>query len=164
LAEIKNRYATITRLHTMVFALSVDTPEQSQALSREMALPFQLLCDTGKKVIGQYHLLNPNEHGGIAYPAIFLVKPAGVIGYRSLDRTAQRVNLGEILDYLKELDQNPDQLLKSTSPKKLIIPTARTLAQIGRNMFLRGNRADWKHYLGYPVFIVRTLLGKTHQK
>ncbi len=159
MAEIKTHYKTIEQYQTTVLALSVDSLKQSQALTREMNLPFRLLCDTDKKVSSQYQLLNSHEHGGISYPAIFLIKSSGVIGYRSLDRTAQRVNLTEILEYLKELGRNPDHWMKSTSAKGTIIPSAATLRQIGRNMVLRGNVSDWKHYIGYPVFIARYLLG-----
>jgi AhpC/TSA family protein len=137
----------------------VDSQEQSHALNRDLELPFQLLCDTGKKTTNLYQLLNPHEHGGIAYPAIFLIKKDGVIGYRSLDRTAQRVNLSEILEYLKELAQNPDHQMKSTSSKGLIIPSVGSWLQIGKNMVMRGSLADWKHYILYPLFLARYLLG-----
>ena len=159
MAEIKNNYKTIEQLQTTVFALSADTINQSLAFSREMKLPFQLLCDTDKKVITKYHLLNQNEHGGIAYPAIFLIKPAGIIGYRSLDRTAQRVKFAGILHYLKELYQNPECLSKDQSEKETIIPSFSTLRQIGKNMLLRGNQSDWKHYIGLPFFFARTIFG-----
>lgn len=128
-----------------------------------MSLPFQLLCDTDRRVVSLYQLLNPHEHGGIAYPAVFLIKSSGVIGYRSLDRTAQRVNLSEILAYLEELGRKPDHLMQAPPAKGIIIPSGSTLRQIGRNMFLRGNLSDWKHYIGYPVFIIRYLLGRARR-
>lgn len=143
-----------------MIAISVDSCGQSLALKNEMQLPFQLLSDEEREVIKRYHLLNIHEHGGIAYPAVFLVKSTGEIGYRSLDRTAQRVNLAEILDYLEVLQRDPDHRLAATaSAKRIIIPTASTLKQIGRNLFMQGNLADWKHYLGYPLFVIRYLLG-----
>ncbi|MBU2515666.1 peroxiredoxin family protein [bacterium] len=160
MVEIKQNHATIEQHQTTIFALSADTTKQSIALSQELGLPFQLLCDTDKKVMSRYHLLNQNEHGGIAYPAIFLIKPSGIIGYRSLDRTAQRVNLSEILGYVKDLSQHPEYTLESSSKKEKIVPTLKTLKQIGRNMFLRGNRTDWKHYLGFPFLVIFNFLVK----
>jgi len=145
--------------NTKVLALSTDSIDQSQAFKNEMELPFSLLCDVERTVVSQYHLLNPHEHGGIAYPAIFLIKPSGEIGYRSLDRTAQRVDLTEILDYLAALETDPGHTLNSTASKPMIIPNPSTLLQIGRNLIMRGSWSDWKHYLLYPFFMARYLLG-----
>jgi len=156
---MKEHYQQIRHTNTAVLVLSTDTQRQSASLKAEMALPFHLLCDPDKQVVSSYNLLNPHEHGGIAYPAIFVIRADGIIGYRSLDRTAQRVNLSEVLDYLSELNRNPNHQVKSTAKKSLIMPGPKTLRQILRNMVLRGNRKDWKHYVFYPFFVIRYLLG-----
>jgi len=160
LAEIKKNYPRFKALDTEVVALSVDPPEQSTAFKNEGQLPFELLCDEDRQVINLYHLLNPHEHQGIAYPAIFIIKSSGEIGYRSLDRKASRVNLSDVLSYLKKLTENPDSLWSSTAKKEVIIPSAGNIYQLIRNLIFRGNRDDWVHYITYPYQLVRGMFIK----
>ena len=120
-----------------------------------MGLPFTLLCDSERRVVQQYDLLNPYEHGGIAYPAIFIIKSSGIIGYRSLDKTASRVNLSEVIAFLKAVNENPELTQESQSPKQWIVPKGSDLKQIAKNMIKGGNRDDWKHYLGYPLMLMK---------
>jgi alkyl hydroperoxide reductase subunit AhpC len=155
LAEFKKQYHLIQKYKTDIFAISVDTPKQSQAVIREMDLPFQLLCDADKKVITQYHLLNTHEHGGIAYPAIFVIRPSGRIQYRSLDGTAQRVELSDILSFLEKLGQDDGFISNKAPKKKIIIPFPNHAWQISKNMLFRGNFADWKHYVLFPFSMVK---------
>ena len=157
LAELKKINEEISRFDTKIFAISVDSPKQSIAFLKEMRLPFDLLCDVDKEIVKRYHLLNPHEHGGIAYPAIFIIKKSGIIGFRSLDRTAKRVDLSAILDYLKQQENDPELLVRSESNKKNIVPKLSDLKHIGSNMILRGTREDWKHYLEYPAFIIKSI-------
>ncbi len=145
-------------------ALSVDSPEQSNAMIREMALPFELLCDENKEVVNLYGLLNPLEHDGIAYPAIFIIKKNSIIGFRSLDRTAKRVQLDDILNYLKILVKNPEYLMQSELKRHNIIPSPSELIQIGKNMILRGNKKDWVHYIFFPFKIIKSSVKKTSRK
>ena len=155
MTELQRLSGAISDLKAGIVAISADAPQQSRQFSQEMRFDFPLLCDDQRTVIQQFHLLNPHEHGGIAYPAIFIVKPGGIIGYRSLDRTANRVNLSEILQYLENVESDPDLLQQSQSPKKLIIPNLKELLQVGKNMFKRGNATDWKHYLTYPYILLK---------
>ena len=158
---MKKQFRLFQEYQTDIYGISADTPEQSRAVIREMNLPFQLLCDIDKKVITRYHLLNPHEHGGIAYPAIFVIRPSGRIQYRSLDGTAQRVNLTEVLSFLKRI-QTDDAYTPAEPPrKKVIVPLPKIAWQISRNMLLRGSLADWKHYVGYPLTATKLIWRKT---
>lgn len=125
-----------------------------------MALPFSLLCDVDKSVVQQYHLLNRHEHGGIAYPAIFVIKANGKIGYRSLDKTAKRVDLHDLLDYLDTASKDSEFTFRSTANKHFVRLSASGLAQLGKNMIFRGTKEDWLHYLRYPLFILRSIFRK----
>lgn len=129
-----------------------------------MKLPFNLLCDENKEVIRLYHLLNPHEHGGISYTAVFIIKKSAVIGFRSLDRTANRVQMNAVISYLDQLAKDPDYLSQPTTfkNKENITPStsAGVLIQIGRNMLMRGNWEDWKHYIYYPWKIVKSMVRK----
>jgi peroxiredoxin len=62
---------------------------------------FNLLSDSDKKVIISYGVLNPHEHGGIAYPAVFIVGKDGRIKYTYVskdptDRPPDTILLDEI--------------------------------------------------------------------
>lgn len=125
-----------------------------------MKLPFDLLCDADKQVIDLYHLRNTHEHGGIAYPAIFVIAPSGKIHYRSLDGTAQRVDLGDVLSFLRDFHQDPKMLSRVKPKKRWIIPLWKEMWQISRNMILRGTIADWKHYGMFPFHLLKNLGSK----
>lgn len=120
-------------------------------MMKEMELPFDLLCDTEKKVVNRYDLLNPYEHEGIARPAIFVIRPSGMIGYRSIDGTARRVDISDVLHYLDSLAENPEYRLDVRPKKHWIFPSWKAVRQIYRNMVHRGNSADWTHYVMTPV-------------
>jgi hypothetical protein len=151
LAEFKNHHGAIRSYNSRVYALSADTPEQSRAFQYETELPFELLCDIDKTVINLYDLLNLYEHGGIAYPAVFVIKPDGDIAYRSIDGTARRVDISHVLHFLENLHEQNDFQPETPPPKQWILPSFKNLSQIYRNMRFRGNAADWKHYILYPV-------------
>ena len=118
---------------------------------KEMELPFELLCDTDKKVVTRYDLLNPFEHGGISRTAIFVIHSTGIIGYRSLDGTARRVDTADVLLYLESLAENPEYNMTDRPKRHWIFPSWQTVRQIFRNMAYRGNTADWTHYALTPI-------------
>lgn len=101
MAEYQASYDEIRSLGAQLVALSVDPPERSAALRASLGLQFPLLCDPGREVVEGWGLLNPYEHGGIAYPAVFVLDAARVVRYRSLDRLASRVSSGELLAFLR---------------------------------------------------------------
>ena len=136
----------IKAANTMVLALSVDPPDSSAGFKKAMQLPFELLCDPDRQVVRLYRLLNPHEHDGIAYPAIFVLNRKGRICYRSLDRTASRVQLDEVLTFLDRLADDPALAEAGGLKKTFIIPSLPEMWQIAKNMVFRGSRADWKHY------------------
>lgn len=156
MGEIKKNINSFSKLEINVAAISTDSVKQSHPVSLEMELPFDLLCDPDKNVINAYHLLNPFEHGGIAKPAMFLVQPSGKIAYRSLDGTARRVDITDLLDYLEKHGKGKRD---SGAKKKWIIPSPKVSWQMTRNLVLRGNFADWKHSLTFPYGLIK-LSGK----
>jgi hypothetical protein len=149
LAEIKKNIGRIEQSNTQVLALSADTINKSAGLRKAMKFPFELLCDPEKKVVTLYHLLNSHEHDGIAYPAIFVINPEGRICYRSLDRTAARVQLTEVLAFLEKLKADPAAEEKGGAKKTFIVPLPFEMWQIIQNMVFRGSGADWKHYFKF---------------
>lgn len=82
-------------------AISVDSPEKSAAVRRQLYLPFEILCDTGRSVVQDWDIYNPKEKGGIAKPATFILDPGRVVRFASVDEVAKRVLASEIADYLR---------------------------------------------------------------
>jgi len=68
----------------------------------QLHLPFPVLCDSEREVVTHWGLLNTKEHGGIAYPAVFVLDRDRSIRYRSLDRTAARVSTQEVMTFIRE--------------------------------------------------------------
>jgi peroxiredoxin Q/BCP len=101
LAEYRNRHEDFRQLGVEVAALSADSPEASERLRGQLRLPFPLLCDPERQVITSWGLLNPKQHGGIAYPAVFVLDPGLSVRYRSLDGTAARIHSGSLLEFLR---------------------------------------------------------------
>ena len=90
-------------------AISVDKPEESQAFKQSLHLPFPLLSDVERKVVSEWGLLNTGEHGGIAYPATWVIDQTRTVRYRSLDQKTSRVDLGSLLAFLRgDEDATPE--------------------------------------------------------
>lgn len=91
----------LAALDVEVIALSVDPPERSTWVRDHLQLPFLLLCDPNREVVEAWGLLNTREHGGIAFPAVFVIDRDRTVRYRSLDRTASRVNAEAVVAFLR---------------------------------------------------------------
>lgn len=155
MTEIKDHYNAIATLNTTVYALSTDAPDQSKKLKAKMDFPFELLCDVNKEVIESFGLLNPFEHGGIARPAVFIISPDGKIRYQSIDQTAQRVDLAQLISVLSKLNESTRPLPAEKAARRWIIPSLAIFIATFRNLFVMGNFADWKHTLTFPAnFII----------
>jgi uncharacterized protein YndB with AHSA1/START domain len=160
LAEIQRRSDTYTKLNTKVFALSTDSPKQSASLIKKMNFSLTLLCDEDRKVVDLFELRNPFEHGGIAYPATFIVNPKGKICYRSLDGTANRVDLTDELSFLEQLNKETGHTMQTGPKKSWITPSPKNNWRTSMNMISQGNSADWKHFFLLPVSMLRILGSK----
>jgi peroxiredoxin len=97
LADYRDHYPEIRAAGADVAAVSVDPPAKSEALRRELRLPFPILCDTQRRFIQEWDIYNPWEKGGIAKPAVFVIDRNRVLRYSELDRVATRVPASEIL-------------------------------------------------------------------
>ena len=82
-------------------ALSVDEPVRSEAVRREYGLPFPILYDTRRDVIGTWGVINRNEKGGIAIPATLVFDRDRRVLFSSLDGEFNRVDAKALLEYLR---------------------------------------------------------------
>jgi len=102
LADYRERYREIESTGARAAAVSVDAPQASENLRAELSLPFPLLCDTERRVIRQWDLLNAGERGGIAKPAVLVIDPGRIIRFAAIDDVARRVPASEIVRLLEE--------------------------------------------------------------
>ena len=90
-----------------LWAISVDTPEQSRAFAASIAadgrgaVTFRLLTDPGHRVIDAYGLADPRyaklAYYGIPYPSAFVVDRKGRVAWARIDRDyTQRPSNSEI--------------------------------------------------------------------
>jgi peroxiredoxin len=131
LAEYRDAYPQIRATGADLAAISVDKPAQSQRLRRELQLPFTLLCDTERRVVREWNVYNPREHGGIARPSVFIIEPDLRVRFSSVDRVATRLMPADILGVLKDSG--------APAPRKhTFMPRFGDLARATRNMVTPG--------------------------
>ena len=101
MAGFREHFAEIEAADAGLVAISVDTPEESQAFKQSLRLPFRLLSDVERKVVTEWGLLNTGEHGGIAQTATWVIDQTRTVRFRSLDQITSRVDLGALLAFLR---------------------------------------------------------------
>jgi len=63
-----------------VIGVSVDSPEANAAMAARWKLPFKLISDPGgEAIIQKLGIFNPDEHGGIAIPTLYVISPRGEV-------------------------------------------------------------------------------------
>jgi hypothetical protein len=99
----------LPRLHELggdVVAVSVDSAEQNAAMAQRWRLPFPIVSDPGGSAVLQpLDLWNPNERGGIGWPAIVLFDSNGseVRRLRARDFADRPATNDELLGALRAL-------------------------------------------------------------
>jgi peroxiredoxin len=128
LADYRDHNAEIRSAGANVVAVSVDSPEKSEALRRELRLPFPILCDTEWRVVKDWGIYNSKERGGIAKPALFVIDHRDrTVKYSKIDHVAMRVPAIEIVRILRGTGQREAQ-------RKIGIPRLSDLFRAIRNM------------------------------
>jgi peroxiredoxin len=129
LADYRDHYAEIRAAGADVAAVSVDPPAKSEALRRELRLPFPILCDTQRRFIQEWDIYNLREKGGIAKPAVFVIDRDRALRYSELDYVATRVPASEIVRILSAAVGEPR--------RKVYIPHVVDFFRAIRNMIRR---------------------------
>ena len=105
--RLANELGEIQSLGSDVCAVSVDPPERNAALARRWHLPFPIHSDPGgDRFLKQLDLWNPNDRGGIAWPAmlVYNAERREVRRYRSRDFADRPPNDDDVLSDLQALD------------------------------------------------------------
>jgi peroxiredoxin len=113
-------------------AVSVDAPEKSESVRRELQLPYPILSDSERRVVREWDIYNPREKGGIAKPSVFLLAPGRTVQFASVDEVASRVPAAEILRRLSEHDPGP------SANRKTLFPGPATFFRAIRNALRMG--------------------------
>jgi peroxiredoxin len=132
LAEYARRYDELTSLGFGLAAVSVDAIERSRALAEQLQLPFRLLCDPSRDVVRAFGVFNEKEKGGIAYPSTFVLDRDRIVRFRSLDRTAARVDLDALFEFLR------GGSAPTEPPRKRVAPGIGGFARAIKNMLRYG--------------------------
>jgi peroxiredoxin len=101
LADYREHYLEIRSAGASVVAISVDSPDESEALRVRLSLPFPILCDTERRVVRDWGIYNPADKGGIAKPAVFIIDSSRVVRYAAVDTVVRRVPAAEIVSLLQ---------------------------------------------------------------
>jgi peroxiredoxin len=133
LADYRDRYAELRGAGAEVVALSVDDRTRSEAMARELELPFPILCDPRREVVERWGLLNRAEKGGIAFPATFVIDRDRKVRFRSLEDVGRRASAPDMLTYVRALAGDR----AAAAPNQTRVKGAMFLRAIG-NMIRRG--------------------------
>jgi peroxiredoxin len=101
LADYREHYLEVQSAGASVVAISVDAPDESEALRVHLSLPFPILCDTERRVVRDWGIYNSGEKGGIAKPAVFIIDSSHVVRYGAVDTVVRRVPAAEIVSLLQ---------------------------------------------------------------
>lgn len=102
MADYREHYPEIRKCGAEVAAVSVDAVKNSQAVARDLHLPFPILCDIDRRAVRDWNVFNPEEKGGIAKPAVFLIDRDHTVRFATVDSVATRVPAEEVLRLLRE--------------------------------------------------------------
>ncbi len=132
MAEYRDAYESLRAAGANLVAVSVDTPEKSEAVQRDWQLAFPILSDRQRRVVQEWDIYNAREKGGIAKPAVFILRPGLTVRFVSVDQVASRVPAAEILRLLREEDGGP------AAKRKNIMPGPATFLRALRSAFRLG--------------------------
>ncbi len=130
--EYRNLYPSFRAAGANVVAISVDAPDKSESVRRDLNLPFPILSDSQRHVVREWDIYNPREKGGIAKPAVFILAPDRTVRFASVDQVASRVPASEILRQISQ------QLPNSTAARKTLIAGPVTFLRAIRNALRMG--------------------------
>ena len=134
MAEYRDHYQAIRDPGASLVAVSVDAPEKSEAVRQQLQLPFPILSDSERRIVQEWGTYNPNEKGGIAKPAVFILAPDRTVRFVSVDGVSARVPAADVVGMLQEQ--------KDTMPtrRKWLIPSPATFFRAISNALRLGAR------------------------
>jgi len=124
LADYASLYPSFQSADTELVALSVDPPDRSAAVRRELSLPFPILSDIRREVISRWGVLNAKEKGGIAVPSVFVIDRTLRVRMLAIEKTHRRVSPDEVLQFVRSMQSatSADQpQMRAVRPGRLFL-------------------------------------------
>jgi peroxiredoxin len=134
LAEYRDHYDAIRAAGANLVAVSVDSPEKSEAVRKQLQLPFVILSDMERRIVQEWGIYNSKEKGGIAKPAVFILAPDQTVRFVSVDGISARVPAADIVAMLQEAKG------AMSAGRKRLIPSPATIFRAIRNALRFGAR------------------------
>jgi peroxiredoxin len=131
LADYRDHYQGIRAAGADVVAISVDRPERSERLRRDLNLPFAILSDADRRLVKAWDIFNPREFGGIAKPAAFIIDTNRNVLFSSVDGVRKRMGASEIAAMLRA------RTFASPAARRGYTPRAGDVRLSLRNLFSR---------------------------
>jgi len=103
LADYAKVYQDFRSAGAEVVAISVDPPDRSAAMRKDLSIPFPLLSDSNRATIIEWGVLNANEKGGIAIPATFFIDRERKVRFASVEDMMMRVEPTAMLDFVRAM-------------------------------------------------------------
>jgi peroxiredoxin len=117
LADYRDHYQEIRAAGADVVAISVDRPERSERLRRDLNLPFAILSDADRRLVKAWDIFNPREFGGIAKPAVFVIDTNRDVLFSSVDAVRKRMGASEIATMLRGRTFTPSPARRAYTPR-----------------------------------------------
>ena len=97
-------YEKIKQAGADLIAISVDDQSHAWSMGQTTGAKFNMLSDSGHKVIDSYGVLNAAEHDGVAHPSIFIIGKDSLIKYLYVGKSAtDRPSDGTIIEEVNKL-------------------------------------------------------------
>lgn len=139
MAQYAELWEKIRAAGANVVAVAVDPPERSETVRRQLELPFAILCDVSRKIVRDWGVFEPEQMGGIAKPAVFIVDRDRRVKFASVDREAVRVPAATVVAMLTtriQANQDRDEV-----KRRAILPRLSDWTRAIGNMLRFGLRS-----------------------
>jgi peroxiredoxin len=103
LADYAKLYDDFRNAGVGVAAISVDPPERSSAMRRDLGIQFPILSDSSRATITEWGLLNASEKDGIAIPATFLIDRDRKVRLAKVEEMMTRIEPRQMLDVVRSI-------------------------------------------------------------
>src|SRR5262249_37397426 len=103
---IRDQFKDFQKIDAVVLGVSIDSVKSHKKFANDFDLPFTLLADENKEVVGQYGVFGEKKFMGRTYMGTkrtsFLIDPKGTIA-KVYEKVKPEVHAGEVLANLKKL-------------------------------------------------------------
>jgi peroxiredoxin len=140
LADYSSLYDDFKSAGVEVAAISVDDPSRSEPVRVELGLNFDLLSDSARGVVHRWGLLNLEEKGGIARPAVVLLDSECIVRYVAFEEVGTRVQPAELLEMARTIAAGR---APGTPPRPRTVWPGQMFFRATMNALRRGVRVGW---------------------